>query len=131
MGVWPLSWRSRGGEAVVPFGVPVVAAEAPALLEVAHLTVADLDALGVLAGVESGGDGQAGTGAGAADQADDDFVAGQRPAAPVHRDVGEQPVLDLVPLGGAGREVADGDLQPGLGGQRRKLGLPQPDRKST
>ena len=36
----------------------------------------------------------------------DDFVAGQGPAAPVHGDVGEQPVLDLVPLARA-RE-ADG-----------------------
>jgi hypothetical protein len=38
--------------------------------------------------------------------------------------VGEQPVLDLVPLGGAGREVADRDLQPGLGGERGQFGLP-------
>jgi hypothetical protein len=35
-------------------------------------------------------------------------------------------VLDLVPLRGARREVADRDRQAGLGGQRRQLGLPQP-----
>ena len=35
-------------------------------------------------------------------------------------------MLDFVPLGGAGREVADGDLQAGPGGQRGQLGLPQP-----
>jgi hypothetical protein len=32
----------------------------------------------------------------------DDFVAGQWPAAPVHRDVGEQAVLDFIPFAGAG-----------------------------
>jgi hypothetical protein len=32
------------------------------------------------------------------------------------RDLREQPVLDLVPLGGAERLVADGDGQAGLGG---------------
>ena len=62
----------------------------------------------------------------ARDQVDDDLVAGQGLAAPVRRDVGEQPVLDLVPLAGAGREVADGDRQPGLGGERGQLDLPQP-----
>ena len=39
--------------------------------------------------------------------------------SPVHRDEAEQAVLDLVPLGGAGRVVADGDLEAGLG---RELG---------
>ena len=35
-------------------------------------------------------------------------------------------MLDLVPLAGARREVADGDRQPGPGGQGGQLGLPQP-----
>src|SRR6266496_5510943 len=52
-------------------------------------------------------------------------MAGQRPAPPVESDVGEQPVLDLVPLGGSGREVADGDRQPGLQRERGELGLPR------
>ena len=39
-------------------------------------------------------------------------------------DLREQPVLDLVPLGGAGRVVAHGDLQPGLRGQPGELHLP-------
>ena len=62
------------------------------------LCVGDLDAGGVGAGVEFGVDRQPGAGGGGGDAVHDDFVAGQRPAAPVHGDVGEQPVLDLVPL---------------------------------
>ncbi|MCU1660699.1 MAG: hypothetical protein JWR58_764, partial [Pseudonocardia sp.] len=39
--------------------------------------------------------------------------------------VGEQPVLDFVPLGGTGREVAHGDLQAGFHGQGGQGGLPR------
>ena len=82
------------------------------------------DAGGVGAGVEVGADGQPGGGAGGADQVDDDLVAGQGPAAPVQGDLGEQPVLDLVPFAGARRQVADGDRQAGLGGELGELDLP-------
>jgi hypothetical protein len=58
---------------------------------------------GVFAGVQLGGDGQPGGRGGGADQLDDGLVAGQRPAAPVAGDLREQPVLDFVPLGGAGQ----------------------------
>src|SRR6266704_3328267 len=78
----------------------------------------------LFAGVQLGGDGQPGGCGGGADQLDDGLVAGQRPTAPVAGDLGEQPVLDLVPLGGAGRVVAAGDLQPGLGGQSGQFHLP-------
>ena len=43
-------------------------------------------------------------------------------------DEAEQAVLDFVPLRGAGREVADRDLQPGLVGELLQLDLPQPSR---
>jgi hypothetical protein len=56
---------------------------------------ADPDAGGVGAGVEFGVHGQAGAGGGGGDGLDDDFVAGQGASAPVHGDVGEEPVLDL------------------------------------
>ena len=52
---------------------------------------------------------------------DDDFVAGQGSPAPVHRDVGEQPMLDFIPFRGAGWEVADGDGEAGGVGQRGQL----------
>jgi hypothetical protein len=86
------------------------------------LGVADGDSGGVVPGVEFGMDGQSGPCGGRGDGVDDDFVVGQT-AAPVHRDVAEQPVLDGVPLGGAGREVADGDGQADRCGQGREFGF--------
>ena len=53
-------------------------------------------------------------------------MAGQRPSPPVHGDVAEQPVLDLVPLRRAGREVADRDHQPGLRREGGQLAFPHP-----
>ena len=50
----------------------------------------------------------------------------ERPAAPVLRDVAEQPVLDLVPLRRAGRIVVDTDDEPGLVGQLLQFDLPEP-----
>jgi hypothetical protein len=80
----------------------------------------------IVAGIEFGLHVQPGAGSGRGDRGEDDLVAGQRAAAPVHRDLREQPVLNLVPLRGARRKVADGDRQAGVGGQGRQLGLPQP-----
>src|SRR5512135_1121861 len=77
--------------------------------------------------VQSGLDLQARRRSRRRDQLDDYLMAHQRPAAPVHRDVREQAVLDLVPLAGARREVADRDLKPGPIGERLKLHLPEPD----
>ena len=58
-------------------------------------------------------------------QADDHRQAYQRLAAPVRADVGEQAVLDLVPLARSGREVAHRDRMPGAVGQLLDLPLPQ------
>ena len=49
----------------------------------------------------------------------------ERPSPPVLRDVTEHPVLDLVPLARARREVADRNPQPQLVGQALQLQLPQ------
>jgi hypothetical protein len=73
-----------------------MADEDAAGLECLHLLVWDLDTFGVGGFVEFGVDAESGPGGGGADGFDDHFVAGQRPSAPVHGDVGEQPVLDLV-----------------------------------
>ena len=59
-----------------------------------HLGLADPDALAVGARVERAIDFQAGLGGGGADQLDHGEASGERPAAPVLRDVAEQPVLD-------------------------------------
>ncbi|EUA04068.1 2Fe-2S iron-sulfur cluster binding domain protein [Mycobacterium kansasii 824] len=58
----------------------------------------DLDALGVGAGVQLGVHGQPGPDSGHRNGVDDDLVALKRPPTPVHRDVREQPMLDLVPV---------------------------------
>ena len=78
--------------------------------QICYFVVGGLDSFGVDGVVEFGGDGQAGAGGGTGDQVDDDFVAGQRLATPVHRDLGEQAMFYFVPLGGARWEVAEGDL---------------------
>jgi hypothetical protein len=79
-----------------------VADEGAVGLEGFHLLVWDLDAGGVGGLVEFGVDAQAGAGGGGPDGLDDYLVAGQGSSAPVCRDVGEEPVFDLVPCGGAG-----------------------------
>src|SRR5512132_3080939 len=78
---------------------------------------------GVGAGVELGVDGEPGAGGGGADRADDDLVTGQRAAAPVAADPGEQAVLDLVPLRGARRNLTPRYLEPaGVGEAVQFLG---------
>ena len=67
-------------------------------VEAFHLGFADLDALLIAAGVECALDFQTGLGRGRTDQLDHGKAIRERPAAPVLRDVAEQPVLDLVPL---------------------------------
>ncbi len=102
-----------GADGVVPGAVRVVVLDRQA----PQLGLADRDAQGVAPGVEFGFDPQSAAGLRRRDGVDDDFVAGQRAAPPVHRDVGEESVLDLVPLRGARREVTDSDCQPCLGGE--------------
>ena len=63
-----------------------------------HLVVRDRDALGIGVGIKLAAHGQAGVGGCRADQINDDAVAHQRLATPVHRDEREQPMLDSVPL---------------------------------
>jgi hypothetical protein len=64
----------------------------------------------VVVGVEFALYDEAGLGGGVGYEAHDGLVGGQWSAAPVDGDLGEQPVLDLVPFAGAGRVVADDDL---------------------
>ena len=71
----------------------------------------ELDAFGIAAGVEVTGHGEAGCGLGLADEANDGGMIDERDAGPLLADFGEEPVLDWIPLGGAGGIVADGDEQ--------------------
>jgi hypothetical protein len=44
-------------------------------------------------------------------------MAYERPAAPIHADITEHPMLDLVPFAGSMREAADRDAQARLVGE--------------
>src|SRR4051812_36262382 len=59
------------------------------------------------------------------DQANDRLVADQRLPSPILSDEAEQPVLDLVPLAGTRREMADVELQSEFVGQGLQRPLPQ------
>src|SRR5450756_1778938 len=90
-------------EAVVPFAMEAVAGEDPLCFQGFHLLVADLDAGGVGPGVQLSVDLQPAACGGSGDGLHDHVMAGQGSPAPVHAGVGEEPVLDLVPLGRARR----------------------------
>src|SRR5580700_8635806 len=94
-------------------------------VEAFHCGFADFDALLVAARVERAFDLQTGRGGRGPDQFDDGNASCQRPAAPVLRDVAEQPVLDLVPCRWAGRIVVDADHEPGFVGQFLQFELPE------
>ena len=53
-----------------------------------------------------------------ADQVHHHFATGQRPSAPVGRNVTEHAVLDLVPFAGAGRKVTDVNLNSAVESQK-------------
>ena len=90
---------------VVPVAVEVVALD----LQLAQFLRRDLLAGRIAATIESGAHDEATAVGRVADEVDDGLVGPQRASAPVDRDEREQAVLDLVPLAGAGREVADVD----------------------
>ena len=58
-----------------------------------------------------GRDGEAGSGAGIADEVEDFGVTVKRLGGPVFGDLGEQAVLDGVPFGGAGGVMSNGDRE--------------------
>src|SRR5215203_4318960 len=65
------------------------------------------------------------------DETDDGREIDERGAAPVHRDVREQTVLDLVPLARARREVTDRDGEPRAIRELLQLPLPQPQPRAV
>src|SRR5258708_7923950 len=69
---------------------------------------------------------ETGFGRGRRDQIDDCLEALERFSAPVLGNVREEPMFDLVPLAGSGREVTDHDTQPGSIGQPFPLCFPEP-----
>jgi len=70
-----------------------------------HFFLGHRNARGILPGVEFGPDPQPGCCPDVPDAVDDGLVRRQRGAAPVLRDVAEEPVLDLVPLARSRRKL--------------------------
>jgi len=91
-----------------------------------HLGVGDDNAAGVLASIELAAHREAGFGGGGGDQLDNHPIADKGPGAPVLADEGEEPVLDFVPLAGAGGQVADHDVEAQFIGQFLQFAFPQP-----
>src|SRR5271157_1470897 len=91
-----------------------------------HLGIRYDNAAGILAVVKLAAHGEAGFGGGGRDQLDDHAITDEWLGAPVLADEGEQAVLDLVPLAGAGRQVADHDVEAELIGQLLQFAFPQP-----
>src|SRR5216684_9011777 len=91
-----------------------------------EVCVGDGDALGIVAVIEAATNGEAGIGSGGADQLENDLMADERGCPPVLGDEREEPMLDLVPFGGAGRQMADDQGEADLVGELLQLGLPQP-----
>src|SRR5438094_4095942 len=91
-----------------------------------HVCIGYDNAAGILASIEFAAHGEAGFGGAGRDQFDDDPVADERLGAPVLADEGEEPVFDFVPLAGAGRQVADHDIEAEFVGQLLQFAFPQP-----
>src|SRR5690606_25852665 len=94
---------------VVPIAVEGMRAELYPL----HLGIADADAGRVRCSVELGSDLQTRARFGRSNQVHDGLMAEERPSSPVHGDVREQAVFDLVPLAGAGWEMTDRHVESG------------------
>src|SRR5208337_231263 len=109
--------RTSGRDAVVPFWMEGIAL----YVECRDLLVGDLDALGI----EFAADFETGFRRGVCDQFDGHEEADERHGAPVLGNVAEHAVLDLVPLRGPRRIMADLDDQAGLVGELLQRHLPQ------
>src|SRR6266404_9924691 len=101
------------GDGVVPFAVELGTFEGDG----GYVCVRYDNAAGVLAGVEFTAHSEAGFGGSGRNQLDDQPIADERLGAPVLADKGEEAVFDFVPLAGAGRQVADRDIEAEFVGQ--------------
>jgi hypothetical protein len=93
-----------------------------------HLGAADFDTLFAGPRVERTQSGLCRRGA---NELDDGETIRQRAATPVLCDVAEHAVLDLIPLGCAGRIVVDMEHKPCLVGKLLQLNLPEPHARTV
>ena len=77
--------------------------------EFIHFIISDFDPSRIFARIERGFDREASGCSDASNELDDRLMIGQGSAAPVLRNMAEEAVFDLVPLGGPWREVGNAD----------------------
>ena len=78
-------------------------------VDLGHLLIRNFDTLWISPLIQLTPDPQSSLGSCRGDEADDRCQAHQWSAAPIHADVGKEPMLNLVPFAGSGREMADGN----------------------
>ena len=100
-------------------------------LDPGELLISDDNAHGILAAIELGPHPESSGHFRGSDQAHDGHQAHQQLPAPVHRDVREQAVFDLVPLAGPRREVTDGNGEPSAVRELLQLPFPELDSRSV
>ena len=95
-------------------------------VDLGHLRVGNSSAFRIGPFIEPTLNSQPRLGRGCCDQFDNDLMRHQRLTPPVLRDKGKEPMLDLVPLTGSRRQMADfyGHLQ--LVGESLQLHFPEP-----
>src|SRR5271165_6462896 len=108
-------------DCIVPLAVEGVALD----VDSGQFGFGDFDTAWIARAIEVAGNGESFDGRGGGDQLDDDLMADERLAAPVLGDVGEQSVLDAVPLAGAGRQMDDRHGEARLVGEALQLAFPQ------
>src|ERR1700730_13771584 len=111
-------WR----DGVVPLAVELGTFE----VDGGHVCIRYDNAARVLAGVEFTAHSEAGFGGSGRNQLEDHPIDDEWLGAPVLADKGKEPLLDLVPLAGAGRQVADHDVEAEFVSQLLQLAFPQP-----
>lgn len=95
-------------------------------MDCCQLLIGHFDACGIGSQVALGMDVKSLPSRSCPDEIDYDLVALQRTTTPIHADVGEQAVLNLVPFAGPRWQMANGDGQPRLRCPSSYLDLPQP-----
>lgn len=93
-------------------------------VQLLHFLGRDGNACEVVASIEACLHGKPRVGGGRGNEFNHGAVIGERASPPVHRDIGEQPMFDLVPFAGAGREVTDGQGEARLISQALQFPLP-------
>ena len=105
--------------------VPLAMKRMPLEPDSRHLRVGHGHAVGVAALIDLRPNAQTGAAVRGTDQAHDRGQIHERCAAPVHRDVREQPMFDAVPFAGARRKVTHGDREAGAIREALQFPFPQ------